>query len=69
MSKSPSKLIVSPDYRKAPASVVETIIGGLSLIAMMLAVVFGAAGEVLIGFLMFIGAIIAYVTVTIQRAR
>ena len=69
MSKSATKVPVSPDYRKAPASVVETIIGGLSLIAMMLAVVFAAAGEVLIGFLMFIGAVIAYVTVTINRSR
>jgi hypothetical protein len=41
----------------------------MSLIAIMLAVVFAAAGEIPIGFLMFVGAIIAYVTVTISRSR
>jgi len=69
MSKSATKVQVSPDYRKAPASVVETIIGGMSIIAMVLAVVFAAAGEIAIGFLMFIGSVIAYATVTIHRAR
>ena len=69
MSKSATKVPVSPDYRKAPASVVETIIGGMSIIAMMMAVVFASAGEVAIGFLMFVGAVISFCAVQIQRGR
>lgn len=67
MSKSATKVPVSAEYRQAPASAVETIIGGMCIIAMMLAIVFGAAGEYLIGFLMFCGAVTAYAAVTIQR--
>lgn len=69
MSKSATKIPVSASYRKAPASAVETIIGGMIIVAMMMAVVFAAAGETTIGFMMFIGAVVAYCALQIQRAR
>jgi len=61
--------ITSPEYRKAPASVIETIIGGLSAFTMILAVAFAAAGDGDLGFLMFIGSIFAFIAVTIKRVR
>lgn len=66
MSKSVSS-IESIEYRKAPASAVENIIGGLSVLAIIMAVVFAAMGEVLTGGLMFIGAVVTYVALVLAR--
>jgi hypothetical protein len=69
MSKSVSKVRVpvSPDYRTAPVSFIENVIGFMIILAMGFAIVIAFDGQVLIGTLMFFGALVAYVSVTIAR--
>lgn len=69
MTKAISKLRVtgSPDYRKAPSSRVEIVIGFAILVAMFMAVVFAIERQTLLGCLTMAGALIAYMAVTIAR--
>jgi hypothetical protein len=68
MSKSISKIRVpvSP-HRIAPSSLIENVIGSMIILAMGLAIIVAVNGEVLLGGLMFFGALVAYVSVTVAR--
>ena len=50
---------VSPDYRIAPSSRAESVIGLMIILAVGLALVLGAEGRILLGVLVFVGALIA----------
>jgi hypothetical protein len=69
MSKSVSKvkIPVSPDYRTAPESFIENVIGFMIILAIGMSVILAFEGEVLLGALMFFGALITYVSVMIAR--
>jgi hypothetical protein len=49
---------VSPDYRIAPSSRAESVIGLMIILAVGLALVLGAEGRILLGVLVFVGALI-----------
>jgi hypothetical protein len=63
-SVSKFKIPVSPDYRTAPEPFIENVIGFYDY---PLAVIIAFDGQVLLGTLMFFGALVAYVSVTIAR--
>jgi hypothetical protein len=69
MSKSVSKvkMPLSPDYRTAPESFIENVIGFMIILAMGFAIIIASDGEVLLGMLMFFGALVIYASVTIAR--
>ena len=69
MSKSVSKfkVPVSPDYRTAPESFIENVIGFMIILAIGAALILAFEGEVLLGALMFFGALFAYGSVMIGR--
>jgi membrane protein YqaA with SNARE-associated domain len=69
MSKSVSKVKVpvSPDYRTAPVSFVENVIGFIIILAIGFAIILAFESEVLLATLMIFGALTAYVSVTIAR--
>jgi hypothetical protein len=61
------KIPVSPNYRTAPVSFVENVIGFMIILAMGFAIILAFDGEVLLGSLMFFGSLVAYISVTIAR--
>ena len=58
---------VSPDYRIAPSSRAESVIGLMIILAVGLALVLGAEGRIFLGVLVFVGALVANAAVTITR--
>jgi hypothetical protein len=58
---------VSPYCRTAPASFIENVIGLMIILAMGLAIILAAEGEVLLGALMFCGGLVTFAAVTIAR--
>lgn len=69
MSKSVSrvKIPVSANYRTAPESFIENVIGFMIILAISMAIILAFEGEVLLGALMFFGALITYISVMIAR--
>lgn len=67
MSSKDPQFVYSPQYRKAPASRAETVIGLFIVFTLIASVFIGALGDVLVGSLMFLGAVLAYAAVIAAR--